>query len=996
MDSAEDLMGWAFGADGVLARKLGGNYEVRQGQIEMARAWLRAIEDDRSLFAEGPTGCHAPGQGILMFDGSICRVEDIRVGDLLMGPDSRPREVLKLRNGENSMIDIHPVKGSVFRVDVDHILTLAKTGTGELKDISVREWIGWSKTQKHLWKLTRTGVSFPGWRGYSGERHLPIDPYFLGVLLGDGSLCKNGSVSVTKGDEEIYKCVLQQAELLNMLVRTRPDRDNQYYITAGPNAGSASNPIIAALRDMGLHRAGAGEKFIPYPYKVASREDRLDLIAGLMDTDGSYVQGCYDYISKSDQLVRDITFVAQSLGFASYPSPCTKKCQNDFEGEYFRTCISGELSEIPCRIPRKQAQKREQIKSVLRTGFDIYPKERGEYFGFTVSDDGRYLLDDFTITHNCGKSFAYLTPAIQQIASVDKSQAFEPWAENNRAVVVTANIALQEQLVEKDLPTLQRILPWEFSFGLLKGRSNYACRAKMEGREFKDAVVKDLSAKRAIQSWYQSTATGDRSELDFNPGRVWGHASSGQDECMGKKCPSYDACFANEARKEAVKKDIVVTNYHVMLVARAILKSFRILICDEAHALAQIARSALGWNISQGTFKRISSMTRKNSEKVAGYLDTRSDALFQAFENTLGRRQSVRLHDWDRQVNMKVTNLLTALKNCLGLAEDTESAASASMDVRGEAKAKMLVKQIGNVMTRLEAASEGKPESWVLWLQKHQSSGAMLSGAPVILNELLPHHLFGRAHSTLLTSATMTSGGSFEFMRQELGLENAGELIAPSPFDLKHQGVVVVPRDIPPPPRGRDRQGEQEWLDGVVDAALSLMKMCDGRCLLLFTSWKTLNYVHNELESKKLPWPIYKQGDLPPAKLIAKFKNEVDSVLLGVASLWEGIDVPGEALTGLLIDKVPFPVPVDPINEAVGEWVEANGGSSFFDFSIPKATISLCQGVGRLIRTKTDKGVVIITDRRLIDKGYGEDIIRSLPPFFKTQLLEDAEKMVSR
>lgn len=590
-----------------------------------------------------------------------------------------------------------------------------------------------------------------------------------------------------------------------------------------------------------------------------------------------------------------------------------------------------------------------------------------------------------------GKSFAYLIPSIYQICTIDKSQAFEGWSENNQAVVSTANIALQEQLVKKDLPTLQEILPWKFDFGLLKGRSNYVCRAKMEGGEFKNCVVKDQQAKRDIFEWYQETLEGDRSELNFNPGFVWSFASSGVDDCLGRKCPYGKECFANIARREATKKDIVVTNYHIMLKASAVLSNFRVLVCDESHAMAGIARSALGWEITHGSFQHLSRWVGRHDEKIASALTKYADHIYGNIEKHMGNRKTVRLHDWKSQIGVPVKGVLDTLSKCMGVAEDAQSATS---DIMQEAKIKKVIKQIANMQVRIEGVAEGKPDDWVSWVQDNNVRGASISSAPVVLDELLPAHMFERAQCTLLTSATMTSGNSFEFIKNEVGLFNAGEMIAPSPFDLRRQGIIVVPKELPDPPKGRDRDGEMAWLDAVAEYSYDLIKMCEGRCLLLFTSWKTLNYVYDVISGLKLPYHIYKQGDLPPAKLIKAFKDEVDSVLLGVASFWEGVDVPGEALTGLLIDKVPFPVPVDPINEAVGEWVERNGGSAFFDFSVPKATIALCQGVGRLIRTKDDKGVVVITDRRLIDKGYGERIIRSLPPFFKTQRIEDAERVI--
>lgn len=982
-----DYINHVLGEGGVLAQHLSG-YEVRSGQMELARAIDSSIEGGRSLVAEGPTGCHAQGQRILMFDGTTLPVEDIRVGDLLMGPDSKPREVLRLHRGEGRMERIEPVKGGPWTVDLDHVLTLSNTGTGELRDVTVRVWKGWSKTQKHLWKLIRTGVDFPSWRGYDGEKGLPLDPYFLGVLLGDGSLCKNGSVSVTKEDKEILECVSKQAEQFGMFVRSSPDKPGQYYLTAGPNSGSASNPVIAALRTMGLYKAGAGEKFVPHPYKVASRADRLALVAGLMDTDGSY-ENSYDYVSKSKRLVDDLTFVARSLGFAAYPAPCTKRCQTGFEGEYFRVYISGELSEIPCRIPRKKARKREQIKSVLRTGFSTTTVRDAEYFGFTVSSDGRYLLDDFTITHNCGKSFAYLIPAIQHLGSKTIS----------KVIVATANIALQEQLIDKDLPALQRMLPYQFSYGLLKGRGNYLCLLKLEdfvGKQM-DFEFDDLKRVKEVIAWSNRTETGDKSELDFEFNR-WPMVSSQGGECLGRKCPHSKECFANQARRRAVLCDVVVCNYHVLLAAKELIPPHEVLICDEAHDLEDTARSALGWKISQWTFKKIADwITPHQGEQggLANRLRMAADVLFEDVSEAIGKWDNFRLQSPDWAHGMDA--LIELLKRAATVAARVANNAVNEVD---EGRAEKMGELIGDVINQLYGAKTLENDEWVYWLSKDRGGRGRkdrfyIQGAPILVHHILPGVLYEDIKTAVFISATMTSGNSFEYIRSQLGIpESAGELIAPSPFDLKRQGILVVPKDMPLPDTSSQVAAE-EFYDAVADYALELIELCGGRSLLLFTSWRSLNHAHTRLVRAQLPFTILKQGEAPRMKLLEQFKRDVQSVLLGVASFWQGVDVPGESLTGLLIDKIPFPVPTDPIQAAIGDYIERQGGRAFFDRSVPYATIALAQGIGRLIRSKSDRGIVMICDKRLITKEYGAGIIRALPKLKKVRSFEAAQDFLS-
>ena len=366
-----------------------------------------------------PTGCHRPGQGILMHDGSIRRVEDVRVGDLLMGPDSSPRRVMALCRGTGRMVRVVPNKGEPFVVNEDHVLTLVRTAAdpdgypsergGALVDVTVREWMGWSAYRKHVHKLFRAGVEFPGSSG------LPISPYFLGVLLGDG--CMRHGVGVTKPDVEILALVTDEAAARGLAVRTDScgGRCPTHYVTAGNRGGAGTNSLTTDLRTLGLHGCGSEDKFIPHAYKIAARPERMALLAGLMDSDGSVARTGYDFVSKSEVLARDTAFLARSLGFAAYVSPCRKRAQTGPERTYFRVSISGSTSEIPCRLPRKRPQERRQKKDVLRTGFSVEELGAEAYYGFTLDGDGRYLLGDFTVTHNSGKTVAGIEIASREL-----------------------------------------------------------------------------------------------------------------------------------------------------------------------------------------------------------------------------------------------------------------------------------------------------------------------------------------------------------------------------------------------------------------------------------------------------------------------------------------------------------------------------------------------------------------------------------------------------
>lgn len=350
-----------------------------------------------------PTGCHRKGQQILMYDGTLKAVEDITIGDQLMGPDSNPRNVLQLCRGAEAMVEIQPVKGAPWIVNRSHILTLTRTSeasnprypcefrAGEVLDVSIRDWDNWPKYRKHIYKLFRVGVEF------RNENTLTVSPYMLGVLLGDGFLATKGCIGWSKPDIEIVDALQPELDHMGLKIRTLTGKD--HYIAQKKRGGK--NKLLDLVRELGLSPIKSEDRFVPQHYKTADRISRLELLAGLLDTDGHLSSGnYYEFISKSRQLAEDVAFLARSLGLAAYYKEKTQK-----EGIYHRVTISGNCEIIPCKIPRKQASTRHQKKDVTRTGFKV--KETGtveNYYGFVLDGDGRYLLGDFTVTHNTGKT----------------------------------------------------------------------------------------------------------------------------------------------------------------------------------------------------------------------------------------------------------------------------------------------------------------------------------------------------------------------------------------------------------------------------------------------------------------------------------------------------------------------------------------------------------------------------------------------------------------
>lgn len=372
--------------------------KLRDYQIEAVETSLT----QKNLIISLPTGCHSKGQQILMYNGTLKAVEDITIGDQLMGPDSNPRNVQQLCRGAEAMVEIQPVKGEPWIVNRSHILTLTRTSeaskprypcefrAGDVLDVSILDWDNWPKYRKHIYKLFRVGVEF------KNENTLTVSPYTLGVLLGDGFLATGCCIGWSKPDIEIVEALQPELDHMGLKVRTLLGKD--HYITQKNRGGK--NKLLDLVRELGLSPIKAEERFVPQHYKTANRISRLELLAGLLDTAGHLSSGTYDFISKSRQLAEDVAFLARSLGLAAYYKEKTQK-----EGIYHRVTISGNCEIIPCKIPRKQASTRHQKKDVTRTGFKV--KETGtveNYYGFVLDGDGRYLLGDFTVTHNTGKT----------------------------------------------------------------------------------------------------------------------------------------------------------------------------------------------------------------------------------------------------------------------------------------------------------------------------------------------------------------------------------------------------------------------------------------------------------------------------------------------------------------------------------------------------------------------------------------------------------------
>ncbi len=1009
-----------FGSDGVMAKKFPG-YLPRTAQVDGAKAAAETFELGRVMMGEFPTGCHVAGQGILLHDGRVKLVEDIEVGDALMGPDG-PRRVLALARGRQETVEIVPVKGESWTVNIDHILTLVHTGTSEIVDVSAREWIGWSKNRKHLHKLFRVGCSFGG-----DAASFKLAPYHLGMILGDGHL--STTVSVCKADREIEDECWKLARAFGLSVRTEaaPGRKTHHFSRRG-HRGPEKNPLHDEIKRLGLWGCKSGGKFIPLAYKTSSAIDRAEVLAGLLDTDGSMTCGGYDYISKSRQLADDVAFIARSLGLAAYVKPTQKKWQNG-SGEYYRVSISGDCSSLPLRITRKKAPARNQNKDVRRTGFKVVPTGKVEnYYGFTLSGDGRYLLDDFTVTHNTGKSIMYLVAGIM---------ALQRQKRPTKLVVVTSNIALQEQIVTKDLPALQDILGdlgVTFTFALAKGFSNYACKAQLDacdptqiklGRD--DPTVNlTFDEKRhltVIREWSQTTETGDLSELEEDPsGRVKQLVTIPSDECEGRKCVHYDNCHPRKARKKFAAADVVVTNYHLFCIdlavrasgGQGVLPTHKFLVLDEAHEFPNIAREYFGMKSGffsvraavaelQATGRRATKLglPRDVAPELRVEIEREATWFFDDL-NTLRKDRDRYKARLDRKGMIGGVVLESKLRDAAkeyGKAAAEPELPTAAIDFL-RARADLCLKHANLIRD----ARSLEDRERVYYLADKGPDRTELVSEPVTAAKFLKAHLWKtdeeRAESDTPTgifvcSATLaTDGGKsgFDFFASKAGIDNAEEMITDSPFDYSRVSFIIPTKaDL----GGADTAARDDSFNqGAARVLVDAVRRAGGRTLGLFTSNKGVETAHRALKAAGLPFKIMKQGEAPRTKLIERFKADETSVLLGTNSFWTGVDVPGPSLSCLFIDKLPFPQFNDPIMDAIKE---SNPDGWFAHHYVPEALLMYKQGFGRLIRRVTDYGVVVCCDRRILEKPYGKRFQRALPAAVEiSQDMDDIARVLGR
>ncbi len=599
-----------------------------------------------------------------------------------------------------------------------------------------------------------------------------------------------------------------------------------------------------------------------------------------------------------------------------------------------------------------------------------------------------------------GKTLAYLIPAARAIA------------QKRKVVISTHTINLQVQLIEKDIPLVARLLP-EIGLraALMKGRGNYLCLQDLDAAEADLFIATDPQFKR-LKSWAKKTQTGDAADLPFVFGN-WREVAANVDTCRRQECRYYDRCHYYHMRRRAMDANLFVVNHALFLSDLAlrredpestILPDYDFVIFDEAQHLEDIATKVFGIEITNRRIPHLVDRIRRTKDvdlepASLDALDMLNSELFNAFQTP---RQEFFFQDaFESGSESAYKDATTRL--CVGLQEVNkkllEAAKGSEQSLRDRLEG--LAKAGSRLKTEIETLAFQEDDDYVRWgahssfevqnekrRTKVQVPRTTLHCSPVGVGKILEDALWGSIKSVVLTSATLSDSGGFSYLRSRLNVpDGAIERVVGSPFDFRTQAMLYVPGDMPSP----KAFPESEMADLYAREIERVVTLTEGRAFLLFTSWRVMNEVYDRLYGK-LPYPVYRQGDMPPAKLLEAFRMSGNGCLFGTQTFWEGVDVQGEALSCVVIDRLPFAVPDSPITRARTDAFKAAGGDWFAEFSIPQAQIRLKQGFGRLIRTRTDRGIVCVLDSRLIHAGYGKEFVRYLPPAARASVWSRVER----
>jgi len=954
-----------FGIEGLLV-KSGKLY--REPQHKLALSIAQCFIAGKPGMMEGAVGvgkCLGRGTPVLKYDGKIVPVESVVAGDLLMGPDSKPRRVLVTSTGTGPLFRITPVKGDSWVCNDVHVLTLRLTGTNKVFDMPLDELLKKGKSFQREVKLFQPdgGVDFP-------ERNddLPVSPYFLGIWLGDGTKCLL-SVGVTKPDIEIRDACQAEADRFGLrLVENTSSTGCPAWKISG-EMYNKSNPLLNSLREL----MSDGVR-IPDAYLFGSREVRSQVLAGLLDTDGYLLSpgGGYEIVQRNKRVADGITFLARSLGFRVNYS---EKIVNDTV--YYRLNLSGDSTHLPMRIPRKKAAPRQQIKNALVTGFTTESIGDGEYFGFTLDGDGRFLLGDFTVTHN---TYAYLVCAIWVAANLHR-----------RTIIAVSTNSLLEQIF-KDIPDLMSLTGVYATYGQLKGRANYVCQNARD--ESMDQMLKgrlrvsydDRDAAEKLIMWADKGTDLTHYSDSLSPSITRLVSIDGQgcknrrDNCNytisrddNGRIDMDMRCNFSLARRSAVDSSIVVTNLNLMLLNndmdQVIFGKFDYSILDEAHEVNAKVRDHYSEETSLNVFDKAAKHINEtlNLPRVAEKLLNAADAMRQSMVKYAIRNEPAGTKTPDIEVLVRrggdTSAMVQAATHLQAMAVEAKDAGVKAKDRPtsiDEAARSDVTAQAKELFEAASFTNDNDAIGIVVKEKTDPNTRPKMTRVPVDVSGLMKANI--HANSLVIAiSATLTPDGKhWTYPRKQLAMpEDALTMSVESPFDYQKCSIVYVPSDMP-----------QSWQRDAYNTAASseagqIVQAVGGRTLILCSARADMEVARKAITG--LGYNVYMQDQAPPKQLAKLFKDDPTSCLIGSKTFGTGFDVPGDALQCVILWKLPF-AKQSLVDEYLKKTMDGGEGAWHGAYYEPAMLLDLKQWAGRLIRRQGDIGVIAILDGAKVAK----------------------------
>ena len=585
-----------------------------------------------------------------------------------------------------------------------------------------------------------------------------------------------------------------------------------------------------------------------------------------------------------------------------------------------------------------------------------------------------------------GKTLAYLLPAIRS---------------GRRVVISTATKSLQEQLFQKDVPFLQKHFAPNLKAALMKGRANFLCRQKVHQMEGQPVLkgIDEIDWFSQIKDWEKLTETGDRSELTFLPddAELWNRIDARSDLCTGQKCAEFQRCFVTAMHQRAHEADLIIVNHHLFFADLAIrqddfgsiLPEYSAVVFDEAHEIEDVASDYFGRRLSSYQFEELARDTesmlrilRIEAAPLRKHLTRmreRSRAFFERFPEREGRYPfgPAERHAFLDQNREAYDDLASAVKR-------TEAELSAISPKPEEIIA--LARRAAETRRELAFLMESEEKSYVYWYER-RGRGVFLAATPIDVSDILREKLFDQFDTVILTSATLAVGGRFDYLKQRLGVLPSQEEVLPQEFDYESQALLYLPKSLPD-------VRNPAFAASAADEIVRLLEISQGRAFCLFTSYAQMKDIHGRV-SGRVSFPLLLQGTAPRSILLDRFRSTPNAVLFATSSFWQGVDVPGAQLSCVIIDKLPFAVPSDPIVAARVRALTEDGRNAFAEYQVPEAVLALKQGFGRLIRSKTDRGILAILDNRIQRMQYGKIFLESLPKYQTTQDLTHVARFMA-